>query len=228
MTMGMSIEPAPRGRPEYCIQNLRFEFVQGFYSRFLHTITAPAVMATITRSRTISGQLMLITYGREAFAAQLFIHLTRRRASPSRQRFFNLRNPLRMRELPKFERNCISGQKSMEERLPYLLVRILVVSVCVVERAKEFLAALLVFASIRQFGDESAHCILVSNSELVRMSSHDRTSVSEDYTVQGSLPAGTAWVFVITGLRGGFGAKHYVARGLAQIPDDPEPRKNAQ
>src|SRR5690242_9497305 len=101
-----------------------------------------------------------------------------------------------MRELPKFERNCISGQKSMEERLPHLLVRILIVSGCVVERAKQFLAALLMFASIRQFGDESAHCIVVSNSELVRMSSHDRTSVSEDYTVQGSLPAGTAWVFV--------------------------------
>ena len=32
-----------------------------------------------------------------------------------------------LRGLPKFERNCIAGQKSMEERLPHLLVRILIV-----------------------------------------------------------------------------------------------------
>src|SRR2546427_8808757 len=30
------------------------------------------------------------------------------------------------------------------------------------------------------------------------------------------------------GLGGGFGAEHYVARGLTQIPDDPEPREHAQ
>jgi hypothetical protein len=48
----------------------------GVYSRFLHTTTAPAVMAIITRSRTISGQLMLITPGREESAAQLRVHLT--------------------------------------------------------------------------------------------------------------------------------------------------------
>jgi hypothetical protein len=68
----------------------------------------------------------------------------------------------------------------MEERLPHLLVRILIVSGGVVESAKEFLAALLMSASVRQFFDESPYCIVVSNSELVRVSSHDRTSISED------------------------------------------------
>src|SRR5207253_3026803 len=86
-----------------------------------------------------------------------------------------------MRGLPKFERNCIAGQKSMEERLPHLLVRILIVSGCVVERTKEFLAPLLMPASVHQFFHESAYCILVSNSELVRVASHDHTSLSEDY-----------------------------------------------
>ena len=63
----------------------------------------------------------------------------------------------------------------MEERLSYLLVRILVVSGCVVKRAKEFLAALLMPASVHQFVNESAHCILVTNGELVRVASYDRT-----------------------------------------------------
>jgi hypothetical protein len=76
----------------------------------------------------------------------------------------------------------------MEERLPHFLVRILIVPRCVVERAKEFLAALLMPASVRQFFNESAYCILVSNGELVRVASHDRTSLSEDYTVQESSP----------------------------------------
>jgi hypothetical protein len=74
----------------------------------------------------------------------------------------------------------------MEERLPHLLVRILIVSACVVESAKKFLAALLMSASIRQFFDESSYCIVVSNGEFVRVASHDCTSVSENYTVQES------------------------------------------
>src|SRR5260370_9049588 len=69
----------------------------------------------------------------------------------------------------------------MEECLPHLLVRILIVSGCVVERTKEFLAALLMSASVRQFFDESAYCIVVSNGEFVRVASHDCTSVSANY-----------------------------------------------
>ena len=68
--------------------------------------------------------------------------------------------------------------------------RIFIVSGCV-EGAKEFLAALLMSASVRQFFDESPYCILVGNGELVRVASHDCTSGSENYTVQGSSAAGT-------------------------------------
>jgi hypothetical protein len=50
----------------------------------------------------------------------------------------------------------------MEERLPHLLVGILIVSSCVVEREKGFLAPLLMPASIRQFVNESAYRIIVS------------------------------------------------------------------
>jgi hypothetical protein len=53
------------------------------------------------------------------------------------------------------------------------------VSDCVVECAKEFLAALLMPASIRQFFHKSAYGILVSNGELVRVTGHDRTSLFE-------------------------------------------------
>ena len=67
-------------------------------------------MAIITTSRAISGQLMLITPGREASATQLFIHLTPVSRFASRQRF--------LRALPKCERTCIAGKESMEERLP--------------------------------------------------------------------------------------------------------------
>jgi hypothetical protein len=61
-----------------------------------------------------------------------------------------------------------------------------IVSGCVVESAKEFLAALLMSSSIREFVNQSAYCILVTNGELVRVASHDRTSFSENYTAQGS------------------------------------------
>jgi hypothetical protein len=60
------------------------------------------------------------------------------------------------------------------------------VSGCVVESAKEFLAALLMSSSIREFVNQSAYCILVTNGEPVRVASHDRTSLSGNYTVQGS------------------------------------------
>jgi hypothetical protein len=89
----------------------------------------------------------------------------------------------------------------MEERLAHLLVRILIVSGCVVESAKEFLATLLMSTSVRQFFHESAYCILVSNSEFVRVASHDRTSVSENYTVQGSLPVSSIGLFSQPGVK---------------------------
>src|SRR5260370_30338490 len=110
-----------------------------------------------------------------------------------------------MRALPKFERNCIAGQKSMEERLPHLLVRILIVSGCIVESAKEFLAALLMSASVRQFFDESPYCIVVSNGEFVRVASHDRTSLSGNYTVQGSSPVPSVKAVLPARCRGSLG-----------------------
>src|SRR5260370_21595224 len=51
--MGMSIETGV-----LMPQLSSYRFVQ-VYSHFLHTTTAPAVMAIITTSRTISGQLIL-------------------------------------------------------------------------------------------------------------------------------------------------------------------------
>jgi hypothetical protein len=91
--------------------------------------------------------------------------------------------------LPELERNCVAGQQPMEERLPHLLVGILIVSGCVVECEKQFVAALLMSASIRQLVNESAYCVIVSNGELVQMTSHDRTSLVwklfGNYTVQG-------------------------------------------
>jgi hypothetical protein len=38
----------------------------------------------------------------------------------------------------------------------------------------------LMFASLRQFFDESPYCIVVSNGEFMRVASHDCTSVSEN------------------------------------------------
>jgi hypothetical protein len=86
MTMGMSIEPgllAPQLNISSRISDFEFNLsakshapaislassadphvllpLGWVYSRFLHTITAPAVMEIITTSSTISGQLMLIT-----------------------------------------------------------------------------------------------------------------------------------------------------------------------
>jgi hypothetical protein len=83
MTMGMSIEPgllAPQLNISSRISDVEFNLraksyarailllqaqfsmsssaLFGVYSRFLHTITAPAVTAIISTSRTISGQLM--------------------------------------------------------------------------------------------------------------------------------------------------------------------------
>jgi hypothetical protein len=67
----------------------------------------------------------------------------------------------------------------MEECLPNLLVRFLIVEDRVIERAEEFLTTLLMPASIRQFFHESAYCIIVSDRELMRVTSHDRTSFLE-------------------------------------------------
>jgi hypothetical protein len=101
MTMGMSIEPgllAPQLNISSRISDVEFNLRAksyarailllqaqfsmsssawfGVYSRFLHTITAPAVTAIISTSRTISGQLMLITLGRKAPAAVIHISYT--------------------------------------------------------------------------------------------------------------------------------------------------------
>jgi hypothetical protein len=95
-----------------------------------------------------------------------------------------------MRGLPKFKRNRISGKQSMEECLPNLLVRILIVQDRVIERAEEFLTTLLMPASIRQFFHESAYCIIVSDSELMRVTSHDRTSLFGNCTAQASSSVG--------------------------------------
>jgi hypothetical protein len=89
-----------------------------------------------------------------------------------------------MRGLPKFKRNRISGKQSMEECLPNFLVRILIVQDRVIERSEEFLTALLMPASIRQFSHESAYCIIVSDRELMRVTSHDRTSLLGNCTAQ--------------------------------------------
>jgi hypothetical protein len=95
-----------------------------------------------------------------------------------------------MQGSPKFKRNRIAGKQSMEECLPNLLVRILIVQDRVIERAEEFLATLLMPASIRQFFHESAYCIIVSDRELMRVTSHDRTSLLGNCTAQASSSQG--------------------------------------
>jgi hypothetical protein len=45
-------------------------------------------------------------------------------------------------------------------------------------------------ASIRQFSHQSAYCIIVSDRELMRVTSHDRTSLFRDCTAQVSSSVG--------------------------------------
>lgn len=59
----------------------------------------------------------------------------------------------------------------MKERLLYLLIGILIVTGCVIERVKHFLAVLLMLA-FHEFFNESPYRILIRNSEFVLVSNH--------------------------------------------------------
>jgi hypothetical protein len=69
--------------------------------------------------------------------------------------------------LSELERNRITGQQSMEERLPNLLVGILVVPRRVVERAQKLFAVKLARFRIHELVYKRAHGIVVCNGEFV-------------------------------------------------------------
>src|SRR6266849_1223729 len=74
--------------------------------------------------------------------------------------------------LPELERNGVSGQQAVEERLALLLVRVFVSPRGLVERLQQFLPPLVAGASDEQFVNQRLNRVIVSNRVFMRVACH--------------------------------------------------------